>query len=66
MSTWWVLFPYHCPQKKEKEKEEVIYRFYTLLLVNIYFLNLKNFLPNNYFLFLVFWKLFLKVGAKYI
>ena len=51
-----------------KKKKKVIYRFYTLLFVNIYFLNLinKNGLQNNYFLFLVFWKLFLKVDAKHI
>ena len=35
---------------------------------HIFFFNLKNRngLPNNYFLFLVFWKLFLKVRAKHI
>ena len=39
-----------------------------LLFVNIFFLNLKkrNVLPNNFFLFLVFWKLFLKVEAKHV
>ena len=49
----------------KKKKKKVIYRLYTLLFV-IFFLNLKNrnSLPNNYFLFLVFWKLFLKVGVK--
>ena len=48
--------------------KKVIYRFYTLLFLNIFFLNLKyrNGLPNNYFLFLVFWKLILKMGAKHI
>ena len=26
----------------------------------------RNDFPNNYFLFLIFWKLFLKVGAKHV
>ena len=52
----------------KKKKKKVIYRFYKLLFVNIFFLNLKNRngLPNNYFLILVFWKLFLKVRVKHV
>ena len=35
------------------KKEEVIYKFYTLLFVNIFFLKLKNRngFPKNYFCF---------------
>ena len=40
-----------------KKIKKVIYRFYTLLYVNIFLIkNIKNRngIPNNYFLFLVF------------
>ena len=47
--------------------KKVIYRFYTLLFV-FFFLNLKNRKSPKQFLFyfIVFWKSFLKVGAKYV
>ena len=52
----------------KKKKKKVIYKFYTLLFVIFLKKNLKNRngLPNNYFLFLVFQKLFLKVRAKHV
>ena len=58
--TWWALFPYHYPKKKKKSNPQILH---------ITFLNLNNRkgLPNKYiYIYLVFWKLFLKVRAKHV
>ena len=52
-----------------KKKKKKIYKFYTLLFINIFLrknLKNRNSFPTNYFLVLAFWKLFLKVEVKQV
>ena len=52
----------------KKNKKKCNLQILRVTFCNFFLKNLKNRngLPNNYFLFLVFWKLFLKVGAKHV